>query len=196
MEQKRLFNRWSWDVKVQDKGLERYIILNPIIYPHTFGRLKKEEKNIVERLINKLMRGGTGGKIGGKLIRTHGKLQGKKLKVINYVREAFEIIEKKTNQNPIQILVLAIENSAPREETTRLQMGRVSYQVSVDSSPVRRIDVALRNIALATIMRSFNKKISFAESLAEELILASQNKLESYAVRRKNEIERIAKSAR
>ncbi|MEM4235573.1 MAG: 30S ribosomal protein S7, partial [Candidatus Anstonellaceae archaeon] len=106
---KLLFSKYDFEsVKVSDPSLVKYISLNPVVIPHSFGRhakkpFEKSKVNVVERLINKLMRGGTGRKTAGKVIRTHGKMQGQKTKAIKIVKEAFEILEKRTKQNPIQL---------------------------------------------------------------------------------------------
>jgi small subunit ribosomal protein S7 len=154
------------------------------------------KKNVVEKLINKLMRGGTGEKISGRVIRTQGQLQGKKMHVVKIVSGAFDIIAEKTKKNPIQVLVKAIENSAPREDTTRVEYGGVRYQVAVDVSPKRRMDMALRHIALAALMSSFGKPGKMSETLANEIILAANGEINSYAIKRRDEVERIARSAR
>lgn len=198
----KVFGKWSTDgIEIRDPGLARYICLKPLYVPHTHARhankpFAKARVHVVERLINKLMRGGTGGKLKGKVIRTHGRTQGKKLKVMKIVERAFEIIERRTGQNPIQVLIRAIENAAPREETTRVEYGGVIYQIAVDCAPMRRLDLALQNIALATVMSAFNNKKKAYEALAEEIILAANNDNRSYAIQRKDEIERIARSAR
>lgn len=200
--QQKLFGKYGYEgVEIRDAGLAKYISLKPLNVPHTFARhankqFEKAKVNLVERLVNKLMRGGTGEKLGGRIIRTHGKLQGKKTKVLKFVGEAFATVEAKTKKNPVQALVHAVENSAPREEVTRVRFGGVSYQIAVDVSPQRRLDLALRNLALATIMSAFNNKASMADALANEIILASQNDANSYSVKRKNELERVARSAR
>lgn len=198
-----LFGKYSFDgVEVTDISLKPYINLTPVHIPHSAGRHVKKQfgkakVNIVERLVNKLMRGGTGDKISGKVIRTHGKLQGKKQKVIKIVEKAFDIVHEKTKQNPIQVLVNAVQNAAPREDVTRVQFGGVSYQVAVDISVTRRLDLALRNIALAAIMRSFNSKKSLAQALAEEIMYtAAGDAQNSYAVKKRDEIERMARAAR
>ena len=114
-----LFGKYSFkDVVVDDPSLANQITLNPKEFPATFGRRKDKvyfatHVNIVERLINKMMSGGTGKKIGGKVIRTKGALQGKKLKVTHVVESAFETISKRTGKNPLQVFVNALEN-APR----------------------------------------------------------------------------------
>ncbi len=200
--QGKLFGKWDVNVEVENPSLKQVISLTPVIFPHTFGRHAKKQfgkvkVNIVERLINKLMRGGTGRKVGGKVIRTHGRLQGKKMRVIKSVEKAFDIIYEKEKKNPLQLLIKAIENSAPREDITRVEMGGVSYQLAVDISATRSLDLALRNIALSSLMKCFDNEKSLAEALAEEIIYAAKGDIQnSYAVRRKDEIERIAKSAR
>jgi small subunit ribosomal protein S7 len=197
-----LFGRYSFkEVMVNDPSLANYITLVPKAYPTTFGRRKNKvylatHVNIVERLINKLMRGGTGQKIGGKVIRTKGALQGKKIKVMHAVEAAFETINKRTGKNPMQVLVSALEYAAPIEDTTRRRYGGINYNVAVGISAARRLDVALRNVALATLIGAFKNKKSLADALADELILASTKDANSYAIKKKVELERIARSAR
>ncbi|MFH1056455.1 MAG: 30S ribosomal protein S7 [Candidatus Micrarchaeota archaeon] len=202
MMQNKLFGKYDYEgVAVTDPGLKKHISLKPLVVPHTFARhankpFGKSNVNLVERLVNKLMRGGTGEKIGGRVIRTHGKLQGKKTKVLKVVEESFAFVAEKTKKNPIQVLVDAVQNSAPREDITRVRFGGVSYQLAVDISPQRRLDLALRNLALATIMGAFNNKTTLSQALSNELVLAAQNDPLSYSVKRKNESERMARSAR
>jgi small subunit ribosomal protein S7 len=112
------------------------------------------------------------------------------------VRKAFDIIEQKTKKNPLQVLVEAVQNSAPREETTRISYGGITYHLAVDSAPQRRLDIALKNIAGGAFAASFRSKKTIAECLADELIMASNNDMKSFAVARKEETERIAKGAR
>ncbi|MCK4319553.1 30S ribosomal protein S7 [Candidatus Micrarchaeota archaeon] len=199
----KLFGKYGFDgVEIRDKSLKQVISLQEIYLPHSFGRhakkpLAKEKVNIVERLVNKLMRGGTGKKTSGKVIRTNGRLQGKKTRIITVVKEAFGIIEQKTKKNPIQVLVEALENSAPREEVTRVSHGGVSYQIAVDSSASRRLDLALKNITLSALMRTFNKDTSLGKALADEIMFTAGNDVQnSYAIKKMNEMERMARSAR
>jgi len=202
METQKLFNKYDMsEVKLEDPSLGPYINLDPISIPHSHGRqankqFGKMKVNIVERLVNKLMRGGTGAKTGGKVIRTHGRLQGKKSKALKIVEKAFADIAARTKQNPVQVLVNALRNTAPREDTTRVQYGGISYQVAVDVSAQRRLDMALRNIALAAIMGAFDNKKTMAQALADEITLASQNNISSYAIKKRDETERMARSTR
>jgi len=184
----KLFEKWSFDgIEVEDLGLKRYISLKPVYIPHTMGRhehkrFRKAEVNIVERLINNLMRPGSSA--------------GKKARAINLSSNAFEIIHLRTGQNPIQILVKAIENSAPCEDTTRISYGGVVYHMAVDISPLRRIDMAVRFLSEGSRKAAFGNPRSLEECLAEELILAANNDVKSYAVQKRNERERIAQSSR
>ncbi|MCX8194607.1 MAG: 30S ribosomal protein S7 [Candidatus Micrarchaeota archaeon] len=199
----KLFGKYDLsEVKVSDPSFSNYISLSPVILPHSHGRHAKKQfgkksVNLVERLANKLMRGGTGEKTSGKVIRTDGRMQGKKTKALAIVEEAFSIIEGRTKKNPVQLLVDAAQNAAPREDFTRVSMGGVSYQVAVDISASRRLDMALRNLALAAVMGSFDKKKTLAEALADEIEFAAKgDPNSSYAIKKRDETERMARSAR
>jgi small subunit ribosomal protein S7 len=184
----KLFGKWSYEgIEIRDPSLKRYISLKPVWLPHTGGRHEhrrfgKAEVPIVERLINKLMR--------------PGRNMGKKHLAYNIVKQAFEIIHLRTGMNPLQVLVRAIENAAPREDVTRIMYGGITYFVAVDVSPQRRVDVALKHLTEGARMCAFNNPKPIEECLAEEIIAAANNDPKSYAIRRKEEIERIALSSR
>jgi small subunit ribosomal protein S7 len=184
----KLFGRWSFkNVEVRDVGLQRYISLKPVVVPHSMGRhehkrFRKASVNIVERLTNDLMR--------------PGKNSGKKARVISMVRHALEIVSLRTGKNPVEVLVKAVENSAPCEDTTRISYGGIVYHLSVDVAPQRRIDLALRHISEGARQASINNPRSIEECLAEELTMAGNNDMKSYAVAKRNEIERIAQASR
>jgi small subunit ribosomal protein S7 len=184
----KLFGKWSFkDIEIEDLGLRRYISLKPVAVPHSMGRhehkrFRKANVHIVERLLNNLMR--------------PGKNAGKKAKVINIMKHAFEIIHLRTGKNPVEVLAKAVENSAPCEDTTRLSYGGIVYHLSVDISPLRRVDLALRLICEGARQASMHNPRSVAECLAEELILAANHDMKSYAVSKRHEKERIAQSSR
>ncbi|MBD3389960.1 30S ribosomal protein S7 [Candidatus Micrarchaeota archaeon] len=200
----KLFGKYELGgIEVRDLSLKSSLSFEEINYrAHTFGRHAKKQHaknkvNVVERLANKLMRGGTGEKTSGKVIRTHGRLQGKKQQVLKVVEKAFDIVAEKTGKNPVQVLVDGLENSAPREEVTRVSYGGVSYQIAVDSSSSRRLDLALRNMTLAALMRAFKNPVSISESLADEIIYSANNDVQnSFAIKKRDEAERMARSAR
>ncbi len=184
----KLFDKWSWEgIEIRDPSLKKYISLKPTYLPHSGGRHEhkrfgKAEVNIVERLINRLMYPGKNG--------------GKKMMAYNIVRNAFDIIHLETKENPIQVFVRAIENSAPREETTRIMYGGIVYRVSVDVSSQRRVDLAIRFITEGARECSFGKVKPIEQCLAEEILLAAKNDPQSYSIKQKEEIERIALSSR
>lgn len=186
--QQLLFNRWDMsEVEIRDPSLARYVNLHTMIVPHTCGKLAGQQFNksnmlIVERLINKLMQ------------TEHNT--GKKELAIRIVRDAFEIVYQKTRKNPVQVLVDAVANTGPREETVRLKYGGINVPKSVDTAPQRRVDTALRFITDGVYQASHKKKKSVSEALAEELIAAANGDTRSYAVSKKEERERIAKAAR
>lgn len=183
-----LFGKYSSsDVVVRDGGLAKYINLTATAVPHSDGRhanrwFGKARLNIVERLINNMMRTEV--------------FTGKKMKAYRVTSDAFDVIAKKTNKNPVQVLVEALENAAPREEITRLQFGGISVPKAVDVAPSRRLDIALRNITKGAIQSSFKNTKPIQECLADELILASKNDMNSFSVAKKEEVERVASSAR
>jgi len=188
VEELKLFGKWPLTgIEVKDVGLKRYVSLRPIYVPHSMGRhehgrFRKAEVNIVERLVNDLMRPGSSA--------------GKKARAINVVKNAFELINLRTGQNPIDVLVRAIENVAPCEDTTRISYGGIVYHMAVDVAPLRRVDLALRLLIEGARKASWSNPRSLEECLAEELILATNKDVKSYAVSKRNEIERIARSSR
>jgi len=184
----KLFGRWSFQgVEANDPGLRRCMSLKPVAIPHSMGRhehkrFRKADVDIVERLLNNIMR--------------PGKNAGKKTKAISILKNSFELINIRTGRNPIEVLVRAVENSAPCEDTTRLSYGGIAYRLSVDVAPLRRVDLALRNLCNGARQASINNPRSIEECLAEELILASNHDMKSNAVSKRHEIERIAKASR
>jgi len=183
-----LFGKWSFEgVEVTDPGLKRYLSLRPVYVPHSMGRhehgrFRKAEVNVVERLVNDLMR--------------PGRSAGKKARTINLVRNVLEIVHLRTGKNPIEVLVKAVENSAPCEDTTRISYGGVVYHMAVDVSPQRRVDLALRFISEGARKATFGNPRSYEECLAEELVLAANNDMKGEAIKKRNEMERVARASR
>ena len=191
-----LFRKWDLsDIEIKDPGLKTAISLKKTITPLTFGRsalkrFNKAEANIVERLANKLMH------FGKKYAKNTGRMSGKKMNVLNTIKASFEIIHLKTGKNPIEVLVRAVEFSAPNEDTTRIVYGGTVYHVSVDVAPLRRVDLALRFIADSVKESTFSNPKPMEEHLAEQLIAASENDPNAPSVKRKHELERIAQASR
>ena len=181
-----LFGVWEvGEIEYGDPSTKRYLNVTPIA--HTMGRhaskqFEKSEISIVERLINRLM-------------QTE-ENTGKKQRATNIVRDAFEQVHERTDENPIQVLVTAVENAAPREETVRLKYGGISVPKAVDVAPQRRVDEALKFIAQGTKNASYKSSTSAAEALAQELAGAADYDVGTYAINQKEERERVAAAAR
>ncbi|NIB98467.1 30S ribosomal protein S7 [Halobacterium sp. R2-5] len=182
----KLFGKWEVsDIQYRDPSTRRYLSVTPIA--HTMGRhaskqFKKSEISVVERLANRLMKTGANA--------------GKKQQALGIVRDAFDIVHERTDENPIQVLVRAVENSAPREETVRLKYGGISVPKAVDVAPQRRVDQALKFIADGAHSSSFKTPTDAAEALANQLIGAADYDVQTYAVGQKEEKERVAAAAR
>ncbi|MCD6496023.1 MAG: 30S ribosomal protein S7 [Candidatus Aenigmarchaeota archaeon] len=193
-----LFGKWNMsEVTVEDPGLMKYINLKPIVVPRTFGRrsgdFRKNQMNIVERFMNKLMVTGHRGK---RHKVTSGMFPGNYQTIMSETIKAFEIIEKKTKKNPVQTLVKAIENAALYEEITAYQLGGIIARKAVITSPQRRVDLALRLLTQGIYSSSFKKNKSLGEVIASELLSAASNDSKTLAIRERTRIEKEAEGAR
>ncbi len=183
-----LFGEYTHEgVEIRDPGLSRYIKLSIVGLPHSSARhankrFAKQNVNVVERLINNVMRSEV--------------YNGKKGKAYKVVEDAFARVAEKSKENPLQLYVQAIEFSAPREEVTRLRYGGINVPKAVDVSPLRRLDIAIRNIAKGGLAGSHKSTKPAHACLADEILKAAKNDQSSFAVAKRDEMERIAKSAR
>ena len=181
-----LFGKWDLtEVNIEDTTLEKYINLDAFQVPHTGGRHSKKRfgrgnLTVIERFINNLMRSE--------------KYTGKKAQAYTVLKNSFDIINSKKKENPAQIMVKALENSAPRAAVVSLRYGGIRVYSGVDVSPTRRVDTAIRNLCIGAI-ESSKKQRSIENALSKELMLASEGNPDSYAVGKKEEIERQAEAA-
>lgn len=184
----KLFGKWDADVEVKDISLQDYIqVRHPVFLPHTAGRyakkqFKKAQMPIVERLVDSLM--------------MKGRNNGKKLMAVRIVAHAFEIIHLLSDQNPVQVLVDAVVNTGPREDSTRIGSQGTVRRQAVDVSPLRRVNQSIALLTIGTRESAFRNVKSIAECLADELINAAKGSSNSYAIKKKDELERVAKSNR
>lgn len=187
----KLFGRWSSsDVQVSDIGLTDYIAVkekHAKYLPHSSGRyaskrFRKAQCPIVERLTNSMM--------------MHGRNNGKKLLAVKIIKHSFEIIHLLTGENPLQVVVNAIINSGPREDSTRIGRAGTVRRQAVDVSPLRRVNQAIWLLCTGARESAFRNIKTIAECLADELINAAKGSSNSYAIKKKDELERVAKSNR
>lgn len=185
----KLFGKWSFDdVKVKDVSLVDYInVVDHRFLPHSSSRwaakrFRKAKCPIVERFANTLM--------------MKGRNNGKKVMAVRHIKNTFELIHVLTGENPLQVFVDAVANSGPREDATRIGSGGVVRRQAVDVSPLRRINVAISLLSKGARLSAFHSIKSFPECLADEIIAAAGKTQNSYAIRKKEEIERSAASNR
>jgi small subunit ribosomal protein S5e len=167
----------SRSIEVKDISLTDYIQVRHAVYvPHTAGRYAKKQfakgrMPIVERLVNSLM--------------MKGRNNGKKLMAVRIVAHAFEIVHLLTDLNPIQVLVDAIVNTGPREDSTRIGSAGTVRRQAVDVSPLRRVNQAVSLLTIGTRESAFRNIKSISECLADELINAAKGSSNSYAIKKK-----------
>jgi small subunit ribosomal protein S7 len=184
----KVFGKWdASEVTCRDPGLAPYVNLTTVGVPHTGGRhanawFGKAKLSVVERYINKLMR--------------TGKYTGKKQGAMKAFEEALDTMHERSGDNPLQLFVDALCYAAPMEEITRIKFGAVSQPKAVDASPSRRLDIALRNLAAGAASGTRKSKRTLTQCIVNEITKASSGDVTSFAVAKKEELERIAASAR
>ena len=185
------------EVQVNDPGLKNVINLNPKLalksYGRNQGKFGQTKVNVVERIINKLAVAGHRGKKHRIIL---GRVTGKYTGNAKIVLEAFAQIHEKTSKNPVEVLIKAVENSAPKDEVTVIEYGGARYPQAVDVAPLRRVNLALKHLIHGASEKAFGKKKTIAQALAEEIMLAADNNGESFAIKKRNESEKSADAAR
>jgi len=178
------------EVKCTDMALADYINFKgqqARFLPHSAGRFnkirfRKAQCPIVERLINAMM--------------IKGRNNGKKLLAMRIVKHTFEIIALMTGENPIQVLVTAVMNGGPREDSTRIGRAGSVRRQSCDVAPLRRVNQAIWLMTHGAKNAAFRNVKTIAECLADELMNAAKGSSNSFAIKKKDELERVAKSNR
>jgi len=185
------------NIQVKDNALRPFINFAPKLLLKSQGRNLERfgatKVNVVERLSRHLDVPGHMGK-EHKIITSWAS--GKYNKNMKTMLKVLEIIAKKTGKNPVQVLAEAVENGSPRDEITVIEHGGARYPQAVDTSPMRRVNIALRWFVHGAYAKAFGKKKKMFETLAEEIIKASEGSAESYAYSKKNEAEKQADGSR
>ena len=194
----KIFGKYDMSkIVVEDLGLKRTINLKPMLMLKSHGRniqkFGQTKVNLVERFINRVAVAGHRGKKHRIIL---GHTTGKFDKNARLVLEAFDMIEKRTKKNPVEVFVKAVENAAPKDEVTIIEYGGAKYPQAVDVSPLRRVNLALRWIAHGASDKAFNKKKTISQAIADEIILAADKNQESFAVKKRIDSEKQADSAR
>jgi len=190
----KLFGKWSYDnIQCWETSLENYLSVSStkaqVYYPYSAGKYQKKRFQkvncpITERFVNQVMIG-------------DGRTNGKKQMAVRIFKQTLEIINLLTDKNPLEILFEAIVQSGCREDSTRIGSGGTVRRQAVDVSPFRRVNQAIYLMCKGSRESCFRSHKSMSECLADEIIAASKGVGgNSYAVKKKDEIERVAKGNR
>jgi small subunit ribosomal protein S7 len=115
--------------------------------------------------------------------------RGKKVTARKIVYGAFEIIRKKTKQDPLEVFQKAIANTSPQLEVKPRRIGGATYQVPVEVPDYRRITLAMKWMILGAKQK---RGKPMKEKLAEEIIAASKG--EGFAVKKKEDLHKMAEA--
>jgi small subunit ribosomal protein S7 len=112
---------------------------------------------------------------------------GKKSTAERIVYGAFEVIENKTRNDPLQMFRRALDNVRPRVEVKSRRVGGATYQVPVEVRPERATSLAMRWLSQYSRQRPGK---SMMDKLANELIDAANERGES--VKKREDTHRMA----
>merc|ERR1711884_538033 len=175
-------NAWTWLWLITSNSIKPTPNTWPTTLPGSTRPGSRKPSAIVERLVNALMQ--------------KGRNNGKKMLSMRIVKHAFEIIHVMTGENPVQICVSAIMNGGPREDSTRIGRAGSVRRQACDVSPMRRVNQAIWLITTGAKNAAFRNIKTIVECLADELMNAAKGSSNSFAIKKKDELERVAKSNR
>ena len=126
---------------------------------------------LVTRLVNKIM------------------IDGKKGVAQNILYNAFDIVEKKTGQQPMEVFEKALDNVMPELELKVRRVGGANYQVPVEVSDERRLTLGLRWIVNYSRLRS---EKTMEQRLANEIMDAANGM--GASVKKKEDTHKMAEA--
>lgn len=129
------------------------------------------KSKVVTRLINQIM------------------VDGKRGKAQKILYNAFEMINEKSGQDPMEVFETAMKNIMPVLEVRGRRVGGSNYQVPVEVRPERRQALGLRFIVKYSRERG---EKTMDERLANEILDASNNT--GASVRRKEDLHKMAEA--
>ena len=117
--------------------------------------------------------------------------RGKKSTATRLLYDTFDLIEKQSKKDPLEVFQQALKNVSPVMEVKPRRVGGATYQVPMEVSVDRQFALATRWILAAARARSGR---SFSEKLAGELMDAYNNTGPS--IRKRDETHKMAESNR
>jgi len=121
----------------------------------------------------------------------HVMTRGKKSTATRVIYSAMDLIQERTQKNPLEVFDVALKNVGPAMEVRPRRVGGATYQVPMEVSADRRTTLAIRWILSAARERSGK---SFADKLASELVDASNET--GAAIRKRDETHKMAEANR
>lgn len=134
------------------------------------------KNQLVTKLVNRSMRGG------------------KKTVAQKQIYGAFDVVKKKTKEDPIKLFSQALTNIKPTMEVRPRRIGGAAYQVPMPVKGKRRESLAIRWLITAARARPNAEYHTYAEKLAAEIMDAAKS--EGGAVKKRTDMERMAESNR
>jgi small subunit ribosomal protein S7 len=99
-------------------------------------------------------------------------VQGKKSIAVRIVHDAMDNLGKKTEKEPLEVFLKALDNVKPQVEVKSRRVGGATYQVPIEIRETRREALAMRWVINAARARSGHE---MGERLAAELLDAFNN---------------------
>jgi small subunit ribosomal protein S7 len=116
--------------------------------------------------------------------------RGKKNLARNILYDALELIQKKTEKNPLDVFKKAVDNASPLIEVRARRVGGATYQVPTEVRHERRTALAIRWLISYAVERRSEK--SMAQKLAAEILAASTG--EGGSIKKKDDVHRMAEA--
>ncbi len=121
----------------------------------------------------------------------HVMKRGKKSTAVRVVYGAMELIQERTQKNPMDVFETALRNVSPAMEVRPRRVGGATYQVPMEVAAERRTTLAIRWLLSAARERGGQ---SFSDKLASELIDASNET--GAAIRKRDDTHKMAEANR
>ena len=121
----------------------------------------------------------------------HVMTRGKKSTAARVIYGAMDLIQERTQKNPVEVFDAALKNVGPAMEVRPRRVGGATYQVPMEVAADRRTTLAIRWILSAARERGGH---SFSDKLASELIDASNET--GAAIRKRDETHKMAEANR
>ena len=115
--------------------------------------------------------------------------EGKKSVAYTIFYDAVELVEKKTNENGIDVWKRAMSNLTPAVEVKSRRVGGATFQVPVEVRPERKINLSIKWLIDYARLRG---EKTMMDKLAAEIIAASKG--EGAAMKKKDDTHRMAEA--